>query len=150
MHVNVHAPPEHAACALATIVVHAFPHAPQLLALLVVLTHVPPQSVGVPAGHPETHAYVPPEPEHTGVAPAQAVLQFPHVAACEMSVSQPSDGLPLQSIQPGAHDDGPMTHAPAEHDTAPLTCGRPVQLLPHAPQLLVSVCSSTQAPLQSV
>jgi hypothetical protein len=36
--------------------VHALPHAPQLLLLLVVSAHVPPQSVGVVDGHPETQA----------------------------------------------------------------------------------------------
>jgi len=148
--VNEQAPPEHEACACVTIVVHAFPHTPQLLALLVVSTHVEPQSVGVPAGHPETHPYVPPVAEHTGVPPVHAVLQPPHVAACERSVSQPSAGWPLQSAHPGAHAEAANAHAPAPHDVAPLTCGRPLQLVPQAPQLPVSLCSSTQAPLQSV
>lgn len=147
---NEHAPPEHAACALATVVVHAFPHAPQLPALLVVSTHVAPQSVGVPAGHPEAHAYVAPVPEQTGVPPVQAVVQPPHVADCEASVSHPSVGLPLQFAQPGAHAEAANAQAPAVHDVAPLTCGRPLQLAPQAPQLAGSLCSSTHAPEQSV
>jgi hypothetical protein len=41
---------------------------PQLATLLVVSTHVPLQSVGVPAGQPETHI----ELLHTGVPPLHA------------------------------------------------------------------------------
>jgi hypothetical protein len=55
LQVNVHASPAHAACALATVVVHAFPQAPQLSVLLVVFTHVAPHAVGVAAGQAETH-----------------------------------------------------------------------------------------------
>jgi len=150
LHVEVHAPLVHAVCAWATVVVHPFPHAPQLLALLAVLTQVVPHNVGSAAGHPEAHANVPPLPEHTAVAPEHAVLQPPQVAACEMSVSQPSAGLPLQSIQPGAHDEAANAQAPAVHDAAPLTCARPLQSLPQTPQLAVSVVTSTHAPSQSV
>jgi len=67
LQVKVHALPAHAAVALAMPVEHAFVHEPQLLTLLVVSTHVPPQSVGVAAGQPETHA----ELMHTGVPPLQ-------------------------------------------------------------------------------
>jgi hypothetical protein len=93
---------------------------------------------------------VAPLPEHEGVAPVQAVLHAPHVAACDRSVSQPSAASPLQSPHPGAHAEAAKAHAPPPHDVAPLTCGRPVQLVPQAPQLAVSLCSSTHAPLQSV
>jgi hypothetical protein len=36
--------------------VHALPHVPQLLALVVGSTHVPLQSVGVVEGHPDAQA----------------------------------------------------------------------------------------------
>jgi hypothetical protein len=65
LHWKVHALVTHAAEAFATPVVQVFPHEPQSFALLVVLTHVEPQSVGVPVGHPDTHE----PPEHTGVPP---------------------------------------------------------------------------------
>ena len=136
---DVQAPLLHAAWAWAKVVVQALPQAPQSVALFVVSTHVIAHAVGVAAGHPDAHAYVLPEPAHTGVAPEQLVLQPPHVAACEMSVSQPSAGLPSQSIQPGAHDPAANAQAPPVHDTAPLTCARFVQSSPHALQLWVSL-----------
>ena len=129
---------------------HAMPHDPQLVRLVVVLTHVVPHSVGVAAGQPETHEYVLPLPEHTGVPPMHAVVQLPQVPTFEMSVSQPSAAFPLQFIHPAAHAEAAKEHAPAPHVAVPLTCGRPLQLVPHPPQLLGSLCSSTQAPLQSV
>lgn len=147
---NVHAPPEHAACALPTIVVHAFPHSLQLVVLLAVFTHVAPHKVGVAARHPDAHANVLPDPEQTGVAPEHAVLQPPQVAPCEMSVSQPLAWLPSQSIQPGAHDEGANAQAPAEHEAAPSTCARLLQSLPQLPQLPVSLVTLTHAPLQSM
>jgi len=54
--------------AFAPPVVQELVHEPQSLTLLVVLTHVEPQSVGVATGHPETHV----PPEHTGVPPLHA------------------------------------------------------------------------------
>jgi hypothetical protein len=51
----VHALLTQTACALATPVVHAFPHVLQLFASLVTSTHAPLQDVGVAVGHPETH-----------------------------------------------------------------------------------------------
>jgi hypothetical protein len=147
---NVHAPAAHDAWAWATFVVHALPHAPQLLALLVVATHVVPHNVGVAAGHPEAHAYALPEPEHTGVAPAHAVLQPPHVAACDRSVSQPFETTPSQSAHPGAHADAVNAQTPAVHVVAPLTWASAVHSLPHAPQLPVSLVTSTHAPPHSV
>jgi hypothetical protein len=72
------------------------------------------------------------------------------VAACEVFVSQPSAALPSQSIQPGAHDEGAKVQTPAAHEAAPLTCGRPEQSFPQAPQLPMSLVTSTHAPLHSV
>lgn len=139
MHVKLHAPLAHAACAWATVVVHALPHPSQSVALLAVLTHVVPHAVGVSAGQAVAHAYVPPELPHTGVVPVHAVLHPPQVAACERSVSQPSSAVPLQSAHPGAHAAAAKAHAPAVHEAEPLTCARFVQSLPHAPQLWTSL-----------
>lgn len=129
---------------------HAVAQAPQLFASLDVLTHDMPHNVGSAVGHAAAHANVLPEPVHTGVAPEHAFLQPPHVAACEMSVSQPSAGLPSQSIQPGAHAVGANAHALDVHDTAPLTWARLLQSLPQAPQLLGSLVTSAHAPLHSM
>ena len=65
LHVKLHALVMHAALALAILVEQGLLHMPQLATLLVVSTHVPLQSVGVPAGQPETHI----ELLHTGVPP---------------------------------------------------------------------------------
>lgn len=62
----------HVACALATLVVHVVPQAPQLSGSIVVSTHVPEQSIGVADGHPLTHV----EFEQIAVAPGHA---WPHV-----------------------------------------------------------------------
>jgi hypothetical protein len=53
-HVNAHTPLVHSGCALATFVVHMFPHMPQLLVLLVVSTQFPSQSADPVAEHPDT------------------------------------------------------------------------------------------------
>jgi hypothetical protein len=56
LHAIVHALLTQTACALATPVVHAFPHVLQLFASLVTSTHVEPvHNVGVAGGQPETH-----------------------------------------------------------------------------------------------
>jgi hypothetical protein len=55
---NVHAPLWHCAVAFATLVVHALLHAPQFPLFVLVLTHVPLQSMGVAAGQPDTHVEV--------------------------------------------------------------------------------------------
>jgi hypothetical protein len=85
-----------------------------------------------------------------GVPPLHDIEQLPHVATFERSVSQPSAALPLQLPHPAAHADTAKVHEPAPHVAVPLTCGRPLQLAPHSPQLFAFVCSSTHAPLQSV
>jgi hypothetical protein len=132
LHVKVHRLLAHVGCALVTLFGHASAHPLQSLALLVVSTHVPLQSVGVAVGQPETHM-----PEaHWGSFVGHALLHEPQVAGCVMSVSQPFEGLPSQSAQPTAHADAGKLQAPAAvHDVAPATWGRFVQSLPHVPQL---------------
>ena len=80
----------------------------------------------------------------------QTVVQPPHVAGFVMSVSHPSLTLAEQCIQPAAHDDAGTEHAPATHDTGPLTFFRAVQSWPHAPQFFASVCVLVHAPAHDV
>jgi hypothetical protein len=56
LHANPHALAVHVAWACATLVVQTVPHVLQSLALEVVSTHEPLQSVGVAPGQPETQA----------------------------------------------------------------------------------------------
>jgi hypothetical protein len=57
--------------------------------------------------------------EQREAAPVHEVLHEVHVAGCERSASQPSDGSPLQSAQPALHE--ATAHAPdAEHVARPL------------------------------
>ena len=81
LHANVHMLLRQMACALATPVEHTFPHDPQSAGSLVVSTQVPAHSVGADAKQPDTHEYVPPELEHTGVPPVQALPHAPQLAA---------------------------------------------------------------------
>jgi hypothetical protein len=68
LHENVQALLTQPAVAFAMLVEHTLPHVLQSLGLLVVSTHVVPQSVGVADAQPETQV----EPEHTGAAPVHA------------------------------------------------------------------------------
>jgi hypothetical protein len=67
-----------------------------------------------------------------------------------MSVSQPSLTLAVQCIQPAAHDDAGTEHAPATHDTWPLTFFSALQSCAHAPQFFESVCVLEHVPLHDV
>jgi hypothetical protein len=135
LQVNVQLLDAQVAWAWATLVMHAFPQVMQLFALLVVSTHVPLHSVGVLAGHPETHPNVAFEPEHTGVPPLQVVVQPPQCVGWVMSVSQPSAARPLQSAHPGAQEDPGNAHClSAPHVVGPVTFASWVQSTPHDPQ----------------
>jgi len=85
LQVNVHAPPTQVGCALATLVEHTTPHAPQLLLSPVVSTQAPPQRVLALGGHPDTHEYAPASglPAHRGVPPSgeHATPQAPQLEA---------------------------------------------------------------------
>ncbi len=106
LHVKVHAPETHAAVALAMPVEHAFVQEPQSFALFAVSTQVPPQSVGVAAGQPETHA----DPAHTGVPPLHAndAPQPPQ----SLLLFAKSTHAPLQALNPLLHV---KVHAPETH-----------------------------------
>jgi hypothetical protein len=53
-------------------------------------------------------------------------------------VSHPSVGSPLQSPQPGAHDDKGNAQLPALQVVGPATCGRLVQSFEHEPHVWTS------------
>jgi hypothetical protein len=139
LHVKVHALLTHLAVALATPVEHAFPQVPQSLALLVASTHVPPQSVGVAAGQPETQV----DPEHTGAAPLHACPepQPPQLLGSFVQLTH----APLQSVYPllqvKPHE------LPLQVAVALATAVE--HAWPHVLQLLMSLVGSTQLPLQS-
>jgi hypothetical protein len=135
---NVHALPTHAGCALATVVVQAFPHALQLLTSFVVSTQLLPQRVGMAAGQLDTHI----EPEHTGVPPPQA---WPHVPQLLPSLVVLTQAL-LHSAYPPLHV---KLHTLATHVGRAL--GTPVeQALLHEPQCVESLVVSTHVLPQSV
>jgi hypothetical protein len=78
---SVHTLLRQTACALATLVEQTFPHDPQSAASLVVSTQEPAHRVGADARQPDVHEYVPPDAEHTGVAPVQALPHDPQFCA---------------------------------------------------------------------
>jgi len=140
LHVKPHEPLTHCAVALATPVEHALPHVPQSLALLVVLTQAPLQSVGVPDGQPETHV----EFVHTGVPPLHACPepQPPQLFASFVKFAQ----APLQSVVPLLQV---KPHALLLHIAVALATDVE-QEWPQVLQLLMSLVGSTQLPLQNM
>jgi hypothetical protein len=127
---------------------HALLHAPQLLPSVCSATHVEPHSVyPVPQAHPPHWQLDPhvsePLVSHACVAPAAH-------APCPPQADH-ADHVPLVHVRvwvpqlPHASVAGPLqTHWPDWHVD-------PVgQALPQAPQLLPSLCSSTQAPAHIV
>jgi len=116
----------HTAWALATLVVHAWPHVLQLLESLVGSTQLPLQFIDAAAGHPETHEYAPPEPAHTGVDPVHAAPQLPQLVAVVYCAHAPPQRL-YPEWQANAH-------APAVHVAWALAT-LVVHALPQLPQL---------------
>lgn len=136
---NVHALLTQTAWALATLVEHPLPQAPQLVASLVASMQPPLQLVGVADGHPDAHEYAPPEPAHTGAAPEHACPQLPQLAAVVFCTQAPP-----QRLYPALHEN---EQVPAVHmgwELARLV----VQALPQLPQL-AGLVRSTQAPSHS-
>jgi hypothetical protein len=110
---------------------HAWPHEPQLAALVSVSTHAPLQRFGALDGHEETQEYAPSTSAH-------AVGQvFPHAPQL--------DGL-AGSAQPPSHASRPPSHAPASAvtptslETSALTS--PAESGPGGVTLSASVVSS--------
>jgi hypothetical protein len=135
-HAIEHALLTHTACALATLVVHAWPQALQLFASLVVSTQLPLQFVGAMDGHPDTHEYAPAEPAQTAVVPLHALPQLPQLEAVVSSTQ-----APLQSEYPTLHA---KEHVPAVHVGAAFAIA--VHALPQAPQLAGPVRSTQSSP----
>jgi len=101
-----------------------------------VSTHVLVQTVGVAAGQPATHEYVPESPpalEHVGLPASHALPQLPQLAAFVKSTQPPSHAL-----VPPVHVNA---HPPSEQ--AGTAWAIPVHAWPQAPQLLGSVALST-------
>lgn len=93
LHANVHELATHSAVAFPTLVVHAVPHVPQLVTLVVVSTQVPLHMTSDP-GHPETHV----ELAQT-VPPLSAVHTFPQAEQLLLSVARFTHA-PLQRVKP--------------------------------------------------
>jgi hypothetical protein len=118
---------------------HTMPHAPQLFGSLVRSTHEFAQRVGVAPAQPEVQVCVPALEEHTGVAPAHALVQLPHVVAASSRVSQPGAGV--QSPRPGVHA---SPHIPAVHVAA--APGAAGHAWSHAPQWSALAVKSVSQP----
>jgi hypothetical protein len=134
----VHALLSHCAVAFATLVVQVVPQVPQSSALLVRLTHVEPQSVGVPVGHPDTQLPA----EHTGVPPVHAWPHEPQFALFVCSLTH----APLHSENPLLQENPQALLLQYAVALATLV----VQTLPHVLQSDVSLVVFTQVPPQSV
>ncbi len=78
LHVKPQVLPLHVGEALATAVVHAFEHAPQLLRFVAVFTHAPPHCAGAEAGqtHVELWQTVPPPHANEEPQPPQLLLSL--------------------------------------------------------------------------
>jgi len=138
---SAHEPVEHDSLAFARL--HTAPHPPQFAR---VLRSVSQPLVPIPSQSPRPGEQV--EPPHTpftqfGV-PACAGQTCPHAPQLFTSVlvlvSQPSLGLPLQSLNPEAQEG---THAPPVHALVPCAF---VHAVPHAPQLFTSVLVAVSQP----
>lgn len=117
----------HTACAWGTVVAHAVQLELQAVAVLVVSTHEPLQTVGAAAGQEAAHAYVPPEPAQTGV-PASALHRCPHEP--QLATVERETHAPLQKLYPLLHV---KLHALATHAAVALATAV-VHTLPQRPQ----------------
>ncbi len=77
------------AVACETWVVHGLLHIAQFFGSEVVSTHVIPQSVGEPAGQPDVHEYVAPDPAQWGACGPHAAPHAPQLPALSIGVSHP-------------------------------------------------------------
>jgi hypothetical protein len=138
LHVTLHEPALQTGVAFATLVEQPLPQEPQLFASFDVLTHEPPQSVGVDAGQPDTHV----ELEHAGV-PLSAAQVWPQAEQLFGSVVV-STQAPPQSVYPLLQL---VPQLPPLHVAEPLaTDGHPY---PQLPQLFGSPAVFVHVPPQS-
>jgi hypothetical protein len=117
----------------------AWPHVPQLAALLLGSVHAMLQSIGAVAGQPELQAYPPgadAEGAHSGVPSEHVTPHAPQLGLTDRSVAQPAPASP-QSAWPAAHwyEQWPPLHA---RPAALMFCSC-VQSFPQAPQFRKSV-----------
>jgi hypothetical protein len=131
----------HTGIALATVVVHAWPHALQLFASLVGSTQLPLQAVGAAGGHPETHEYEPAAPAHTGLLAGHALPQLPQLAAVVYWTQAPEHRL-----KPSVHTKPQVL---AEHEASALPTAV-VQAWPQPAQFAALAVTSTQTPSHEV
>ena len=91
---------------------HSKKHVPQWAGSLIVSTQLPAQSTGAAAPHALVQIRAPVSGcmPHRGDGSAQLTSQPPQLVGLARSVSQPSDGLPLQSARPSSHT---KPHVPA-------------------------------------
>jgi hypothetical protein len=94
LHEYPHIPAAHVGVACVACVPHMVPHDPQLLRSFIVSAHVPPPQAIIPAAHPETHEYMLPDPEQSGVPAPHAAPQAPQLLAVLTCVSHPWSGPP--------------------------------------------------------
>lgn len=135
LHANPHELPLQDAAAFATVVVHAFPHVPQLAVLVVVSAQPLVQSVGVALGQPDTQA----EPLQTGVPPVQAWPQVPQLAA----LFARSTHAPLHRAKPALQVN---PQVPPLHEGAAFATFV-VHAWPQRPQFATSAFVSVHVPL---
>ena len=124
----------------------AFPHAPQFLLSVLVLTHDVPHAVGVAAEQVEPQT----PPLHVAdplpaVGPGHTLPQAPQLNGSLLVLLHV---VPLQRLGVGFVHVSP--HTPKMQVVAPVPDAGAEHLLPHAPQLLVSVNSLTHTPLHNV
>jgi hypothetical protein len=128
---------------------HTVPQRPQLFKSVVVFTHDAPQTVSTQL---EPHFAGEDDVSQSASAPEQVLVHEPQWPVVLSAVSHPSLASPLQSPQPGAHDDPGKAQCPLLHVVGPLTCERLVQSLPHEPHVAgrdMSVAHPVPAPAQS-
>jgi hypothetical protein len=91
LHTNPHLPLLHEGDALATLVVHVVPHIPQFVALVLVLTQLPPHII-VPEGqaHTELWHVCPPAHACDDPQPPQLLLSIASLASASSGVEPPA------------------------------------------------------------
>jgi hypothetical protein len=146
LHANEHALEAHVADALGA-GGQTRPHIPQCETVLVVVVSHPLDTSMSQLPVPAAHAIPQTPSAHAGLAPPPPAQTLPHIPQCVrlvfVLVSQPLVATPSQLPKPALQlsVQRPITHAPVA--LVPLG-----HTLPHVPQLLRSLCKSTQREVQ--
>ena len=145
LHAIAHDPPEHEGVPFVPL--HTLPHAPQLLALVLVFTSQPLAALMSQLPKPPLHAMAQLPALHDGVPfePLHTLPQAPQFDAlvCVFG-SQPVTALISQSANPALHA---MAQLPALHEGVPF---EPLHALPHDPQFDALVLVFTSQPLAAL